>query len=185
MAHNTSTASPDFRNTYTSLVRCLFPLIHFDLNFMPSIYALSEQAQRNLMYYSCALAIPSCPSTRSAHARQRVMKAAVIGDGRLFSSQPRPVRYSSLSASSATPSRFPSSFPRTHSPPHLSSPFATIHSRKELAMFNSPLTTAALFALGATRAALASPCVAFDTKWNLLAFGLNGKDWNAGQLHSY
>ncbi|KAI0251925.1 hypothetical protein BJV78DRAFT_398678 [Lactifluus subvellereus] len=26
----------------------------------------------------------------------------------------------------------------------------------------------------------ASPCVAFDTKWNLLAFGLDGKDWNAG-----
>lgn len=26
----------------------------------------------------------------------------------------------------------------------------------------------------------ASSCVAFDTNWNLLAFGLNGKDWNAG-----
>jgi hypothetical protein len=25
-----------------------------------------------------------------------------------------------------------------------------------------------------------SPCVAFDVKWNLLAFGLDGKDWNAG-----
>jgi hypothetical protein len=26
----------------------------------------------------------------------------------------------------------------------------------------------------------ASPCVAFDINWNLLAFGLDGKDWNAG-----
>jgi hypothetical protein len=25
----------------------------------------------------------------------------------------------------------------------------------------------------------ASPCVAFDVSWNLLAFGLDGKDWNA------
>ncbi|KAG2034019.1 hypothetical protein BDR03DRAFT_1070516 [Suillus americanus] len=26
----------------------------------------------------------------------------------------------------------------------------------------------------------ASPCITFDANWNLLAFGLNGKDWNAG-----
>jgi hypothetical protein len=26
----------------------------------------------------------------------------------------------------------------------------------------------------------ASSCVAFDINWNLLAFGLDGKDWNAG-----
>ncbi|KAF7324759.1 hypothetical protein MKEN_00517700 [Mycena kentingensis (nom. inval.)] len=26
----------------------------------------------------------------------------------------------------------------------------------------------------------AGPCIAFDTNWNLLAFGLNGKDYNAG-----
>jgi hypothetical protein len=25
----------------------------------------------------------------------------------------------------------------------------------------------------------ASPCVVFDANWNLLAFDLNGKDWNA------
>jgi hypothetical protein len=25
-----------------------------------------------------------------------------------------------------------------------------------------------------------SACVAFDTSWNLLAFGFNGKDYNAG-----
>ena len=40
------------------------------------------------------------------------------------------------------------------------------------------LTLAALYL--APRGAHASPCLAFDTKWNLLAFGLNGKDWNAG-----
>lgn len=43
------------------------------------------------------------------------------------------------------------------------------------------LTAAALFALGAARTALASPCVSFDANWNLLAFGLGGKDWNAGE----
>lgn len=26
----------------------------------------------------------------------------------------------------------------------------------------------------------ASPCITFDANWNLLAFNLNGKDWNAG-----
>ena len=26
----------------------------------------------------------------------------------------------------------------------------------------------------------ASPCLSFDVGFNLLAFGLNGKDWNAG-----
>lgn len=40
------------------------------------------------------------------------------------------------------------------------------------------LTVATLFiSPGAVRA---TPCVAFDTNWNLLAFGLDGKDWNAG-----
>ena len=28
--------------------------------------------------------------------------------------------------------------------------------------------------------ALTSPCVTFDANFNLLAFGLDGKDWNAG-----
>ncbi len=31
----------------------------------------------------------------------------------------------------------------------------------------------------------ASPCVAFDVKWNLLAFGLDGKDWNAGPQNTW
>jgi len=42
-------------------------------------------------------------------------------------------------------------------------------------------TLVALFALSAPSAVLAgSSCIAFDTKWNLLAFGFNGKDYNAG-----
>jgi hypothetical protein len=31
----------------------------------------------------------------------------------------------------------------------------------------------------------ASPCVSFDVSWNLLAFGFQGKDWNAGQQDSW
>ncbi|KAI0317323.1 hypothetical protein OF83DRAFT_1058883 [Amylostereum chailletii] len=42
----------------------------------------------------------------------------------------------------------------------------------------SLLTLAALYL--APLGARASPCVAFDTNWNLLAFGFDGKDWNAG-----
>jgi hypothetical protein len=30
-----------------------------------------------------------------------------------------------------------------------------------------------------------SPCVAFDVTWNLLAFGLDGKDWNAGTQNAW
>ncbi|KAI9458858.1 hypothetical protein BJY52DRAFT_1119232 [Lactarius psammicola] len=45
-------------------------------------------------------------------------------------------------------------------------------------MFTPLLTFVALFVSPA--AVRASPCVAFDTNWNLLAFGLGGKDWNAG-----
>ncbi|KAH8998098.1 hypothetical protein EDB92DRAFT_2111916 [Lactarius akahatsu] len=45
-------------------------------------------------------------------------------------------------------------------------------------MFSPLLTLVALFVSPA--AVRASPCVAFDTTWNLLAFGLDGKDWNAG-----
>ncbi|KAG2339661.1 hypothetical protein BDR05DRAFT_576998 [Suillus weaverae] len=40
-------------------------------------------------------------------------------------------------------------------------------------------TLASLFFLSSATVR-ASPCVAFDANWNLLAFGLNGKDWNAG-----
>lgn len=40
-------------------------------------------------------------------------------------------------------------------------------------------TLVALFLLSASQTVLASPCVAFDSNWNLFAFGLNGKDYNA------
>ena len=40
------------------------------------------------------------------------------------------------------------------------------------------LTFVALFV--SPVAVRASPCVSFDVNWNLLAFGLDGKDWNAG-----
>ncbi|KAJ7678200.1 hypothetical protein DFH06DRAFT_1033795 [Mycena polygramma] len=43
------------------------------------------------------------------------------------------------------------------------------------------LLRVALFALLTAPTALAgSSCIAFDTNWNLLAFGFNGKDYNAG-----
>ncbi|KAJ6551441.1 hypothetical protein B0H19DRAFT_1157654 [Mycena capillaripes] len=38
----------------------------------------------------------------------------------------------------------------------------------------------ALFSLLTAPTALAGSCIAFDTNWNLLAFGFNGKDYNAG-----
>jgi hypothetical protein len=41
------------------------------------------------------------------------------------------------------------------------------------------LTTVALL-LSLQRTILASPCVAFDINWNLLAFGFDGKDYSAG-----
>ncbi|EIN09283.1 hypothetical protein PUNSTDRAFT_143778 [Punctularia strigosozonata HHB-11173 SS5] len=49
-----------------------------------------------------------------------------------------------------------------------------------------PLTVAALslFSLAA-RVVRASPCVTFDANFNLLAFGLDGKDWNAGTQDSW
>ena len=31
----------------------------------------------------------------------------------------------------------------------------------------------------------ASSCVAFDISWNLLAFGFNGKDYNAGTADTW
>ncbi|KZT22774.1 hypothetical protein NEOLEDRAFT_1157628 [Neolentinus lepideus HHB14362 ss-1] len=45
-------------------------------------------------------------------------------------------------------------------------------------MFRLP-TLASLFLL-VLEAAHASPCIAFDANFNLLVFGLDGKDWNAG-----
>ncbi|KAG9311614.1 hypothetical protein JVU11DRAFT_7824 [Chiua virens] len=42
------------------------------------------------------------------------------------------------------------------------------------------LTVVSLLFLSATATVKATPCVAFDINWNLLAFGLDGKDWLAG-----
>ncbi|KAN0086102.1 hypothetical protein V8E55_007236 [Tylopilus felleus] len=41
-------------------------------------------------------------------------------------------------------------------------------------------TIASLLLLSASATVKASPCVAFDINWNLLAFGLDSKDWSAG-----
>ncbi|KAG6332950.1 hypothetical protein ID866_6145 [Astraeus odoratus] len=41
-------------------------------------------------------------------------------------------------------------------------------------------TAVSLLLLSASTTVSARPCVAFDTNWNLLAFGLDGKDWSAG-----
>ncbi|THH17305.1 hypothetical protein EW146_g3473 [Bondarzewia mesenterica] len=43
----------------------------------------------------------------------------------------------------------------------------------------APLLTVVTLLIGAP-AVRASPCVAMDVNWNLLAFGLDSKDWNAG-----
>ena len=41
-------------------------------------------------------------------------------------------------------------------------------------------SAAAAAAAAATTTAGPSGCVSFDVNWNLLAFGFNGKDYNAG-----
>ncbi|CDO70625.1 hypothetical protein BN946_scf184748.g23 [Trametes cinnabarina] len=51
-------------------------------------------------------------------------------------------------------------------------------------MFSAP-TLVSLLLLTVSKTVVASPCVAFDADFNLLAFGLNGKDWNAGQQDSW
>ncbi|KAG7446754.1 uncharacterized protein BT62DRAFT_1005135 [Guyanagaster necrorhizus] len=51
---------------------------------------------------------------------------------------------------------------------------------------NRQLTIVSLLLLFFSSAALAaSSCVAFDISWNLLAFGLDGKDYNAGTKDSW
>ncbi|KAH7924719.1 hypothetical protein BV22DRAFT_1034871 [Leucogyrophana mollusca] len=44
----------------------------------------------------------------------------------------------------------------------------------------SLLTLVSLLLFSTSATVLASPCVAFDINWNLLAFDLDGKDYNAG-----
>ncbi|KAH9831157.1 uncharacterized protein C8Q71DRAFT_782995 [Rhodofomes roseus] len=51
-------------------------------------------------------------------------------------------------------------------------------------MFRLP-TLVSLFALAAAKLAQATPCVSFDANFNLLVFGLDGKDWNAGTQDSW
>ena len=51
-------------------------------------------------------------------------------------------------------------------------------------MFSIP-TLVSLLLLAVPKAVYADPCVTFDVDFNLLAFGLNGKDWNAGQQDSW
>lgn len=51
-------------------------------------------------------------------------------------------------------------------------------------MFQLP-TLVSLFVLAASKIVSASPCVTFDSNFNLLAFGLDGKDWNAGPQASW
>ena len=51
-------------------------------------------------------------------------------------------------------------------------------------MLNLP-TLASLLLLAAPAAVYADPCVSFDVNFNLLAFGFNGKDYNAGPQDSW
>ncbi|PIL27578.1 hypothetical protein GSI_10729 [Ganoderma sinense ZZ0214-1] len=51
-------------------------------------------------------------------------------------------------------------------------------------MFAIP-TLVSLFLLAVPHVVYADPCVAFDANFNLLTFGLNGKDWNAGTQDSW
>ncbi|KZP28126.1 hypothetical protein FIBSPDRAFT_817720 [Athelia psychrophila] len=41
------------------------------------------------------------------------------------------------------------------------------------------VSVVALYLLSITQSVTAKPCIAFDSAWNLLAFGLDGKDYNA------
>ncbi|KAJ3774205.1 hypothetical protein FB446DRAFT_729807 [Lentinula raphanica] len=47
------------------------------------------------------------------------------------------------------------------------------------------LTLVSLLSLSISPRVFASPCVAFDSSWNLYAFGFNGKDYNAGTSDSW
>ncbi|KAF5343897.1 hypothetical protein D9758_012113 [Tetrapyrgos nigripes] len=47
------------------------------------------------------------------------------------------------------------------------------------------LTLASLLFLSSSAAVASSSCIAFDSSWNLLAFGFGGKDYNAGTMDSW
>lgn len=46
-------------------------------------------------------------------------------------------------------------------------------------------TLVSLLLLAVPKAVYADPCVAFDADFNLLAFGINGKDYTAGKQDSW
>ncbi|THH32542.1 hypothetical protein EUX98_g1640 [Antrodiella citrinella] len=46
-------------------------------------------------------------------------------------------------------------------------------------------TLASLLLLAVPQVVFSSPCVVFDASFNLITFGLNGKDWNAGTQGSW
>ncbi|KAI6104176.1 hypothetical protein EDD16DRAFT_413953 [Pisolithus croceorrhizus] len=46
-------------------------------------------------------------------------------------------------------------------------------------------TLVSLLLISASTAVTARPCVAFDSNWNLLAFNLDGKDWNASAQNTW
>lgn len=52
-------------------------------------------------------------------------------------------------------------------------------------MLSSLLPTIVALYFFSFTAVRGSPCVTFDVKWNLLAFGLDGKDWNAGPQNTW
>jgi hypothetical protein len=52
-------------------------------------------------------------------------------------------------------------------------------------MLSLLLPTIVTLLLLSSAAVRASPCLAFDVGWNLLAFGLDGKDWNAGTHNTW
>lgn len=52
-----------------------------------------------------------------------------------------------------------------------------------VAMLRLPTLVSLLFL--AIPQVLSSPCVVFDANFNLYAFGLDGKDWNAGTQDSW
>ncbi|GBE87658.1 hypothetical protein SCP_1103350 [Sparassis crispa] len=51
-------------------------------------------------------------------------------------------------------------------------------------MFNLP-TVVSLLLLAVPSTVYSSPCVTFDSSFNLLVFGLDSKDWNAGQQSTW
>jgi hypothetical protein len=73
----------------------------------------------------------------------------------------------------------------THFLPHLTIILILPYTNTFVPMFISLLPTIVALYLFTSTAVRASPCVAFDVQWNLLVFGLDGKDWNAGPQNTW